>query len=192
MSQSIVSSQPIRLVPLLCVKCRAPIPAQPDEVAWVCEQCGQGLLLNPAPMPEVAENATQPIQVFFSNSISSGTVGRPFWVTQGKVTFRERQTYKGNETAAAKDFWSVSRLFYVPAWACSLEEILSIGGALLKNPFSMNLGSPCRFAPVILLPSDLQALAEFMVINIEAERRDWLKSVLFDLKLEKPQLWIMP
>ena len=40
-----MSQKPVELVPLLCVRCQAPVPARPGEVAWVCEQCGQGLVL---------------------------------------------------------------------------------------------------------------------------------------------------
>src|SRR5512146_2859668 len=107
---------PIRLVSLLCAKCRAPITAQPDEIAWVCEQCGQGLLLNAAPVAGPNESATQLLDVFFSNAVKSGQKGRPFWVAQGQVSLTDRQTYKGDESRAAREFWAAPRLFYVPAW----------------------------------------------------------------------------
>ena len=43
----------------------------------------------------------------------------------------------------------------------------------------MQAGSPVPFLPVVTLPGDMQALAEFMIVTIEAERRDALKRVDF-------------
>jgi hypothetical protein len=37
----------------------------------------------------------------------------------------------------------------------------------------------------------MRALAEFMIVSIEADRTDALKTVNFDLKLATPQLWIL-
>lgn len=183
---------PIRLVPLLCVKCRAAIPAQPGELAWVCEQCGQGLLLNVSPRPGPDESATSALDIFFSNAIKAGQKGRPFWVAPGRVTITERQTYKGDEGGAARAFWSSPRMFYVPAWETTLGEVISTGVSLLSNPLRLDLGSPAPFHPVVTPPADVRALAEFMVVSIEADRRDALKTIHYDLKLEPLQLWIFP
>lgn len=182
----------VRLVPLLCAKCRAPVPAQPDEIAWVCEQCGQGLLLNPMPASGPGESATHLLDVFFSSAIQPGQKGRPFWVARGQVTLTDRQTYKGDEGRAAHEFWAAPRLFYVPAWETSLDEIVSLGVSLLRSPQRLDPGSRMPFLPVVTLPGDVRALAEFMIVSIEADRRDALKTVYFDLKLEPLQLWVLP
>ncbi len=183
---------PIRLVPLQCMKCHAPVPAQPDELAWVCEQCGQGLLLEASPAPGPNESATRALDVFFSNAIQPGQKGRPFWVASGQVTLTERQTYKGDEGRAAREFWGAPHLFYVPAWETSLDEVISMGVSLLLHPQRLEPGSHTPFLPVVTAPADVRALVEFMVISIEADRRDALKTVLYDLKLEPLQLWILP
>ena len=52
--------------------------------------------------------------------------------------------------------------------------------------------SPGRFLPVTTPPEDMQSLAEFLVVTLEAERRDALKEIGFNVKLEEPQLWILP
>ncbi len=183
---------PIRLVPLLCVKCRAPVPAQPDELAWVCEQCGQGLLLDPAPAPGSSESATRALDIFFSKAVPSGQKGRPFWVARGQVMITDRQTYKGNESRAAGEFWAGPRLFSIAAWETSLNEMFSLGVQLLNQPLRLEPGSPTPFLPVVTPPADVRALAEFLVMSIEADRRDALKTLNFDLKLEPLQLWILP
>ncbi len=185
-------TDPIRLVPLTCIKCHAPVPAQPDEIAWVCEQCGQGLLLDACPTPGPNESATRVLDVFFSSAIKQGQKGRPFWVARGQVTLTARQTYQGDESRAAREFWAQPRLFYVPAWETTLDEIVSLGVNLLRSPQRLDPGSRMPFLPVVTAPDDVRALVEFMVVSIEADRRDALKTVNFDLKLEPLQLWILP
>jgi hypothetical protein len=176
---------PVRLIPLLCVKCQYPLPAQPEEVAWTCDQCGQGLILDDT-------RGLRPLDVFFSRAVGQGKKGRPFWVSPGQVTITQRQTYKGNESRAAEQFWAAQRLFYVPAWEAPLEEIVNTGIYLLRNPERMEPGSPSPFLPAVILPGDMQALCEFMITSIEADRRDALKRVDFTLQLQNPQLWILP
>lgn len=179
------SQDPVRLIPLLCARCQAPIPAQPDEVAWICQQCGQGLLID-------GQTGASPLDFFFSNRIQPGLTGRPFWVSNGRVVIQHRETYHGDESRASQQFWAAPRFFYIPAWAATLDETISTGVDLLKSPAIMQAGSPAPFLPVVTLPVNIQAVAEFMILSIEAERRDALKRVDFQATLEPPQLWVLP
>lgn len=179
-----MTQQSARLTPLACLKCAAPVTAGVHEVAWVCGTCGQGHLLD-------EEKGLLTLDVFFNQNIPPGKTGRPFWVALGQVRLEDRITYKGNEGRAAQEFWSAPRLFYVPAWECSLDEVLQMGSYLLRTPERMQPGSPAPFLPVTTPPGDLQALAEFMIVSLEAERRDALKTILFKVSLEPPQLWIL-
>ncbi len=183
---------PIRLVPLTCVKCQAPIPANLDEIAWVCAQCGQGNLVDPAPVPGPNESATRALDVFFSSAIKPGKMGRPFWVSRCQVALTSRQTYQGDESRAAREFWGAPRLFYVAAWETSLDETINLGIDMLRSPQGLTPGSPMPFLPVVTPPGDVRSLVEFMIVSIEANRRDALKSITYDLKLEPLQLWILP
>ncbi|HEX7972778.1 MAG TPA: hypothetical protein VF498_00075 [Anaerolineales bacterium] len=175
--------QPIELIPLVCLKCSLPIPAEPDEVAWVCTQCGQGMLLD-------EDKGLIPLEVCFSAAIPQNTVGKPYWFAQGRVSL-QRQTYQGNQDADAQKFWSQPHNFFVPAYTSSLENLLAEGMRLLHQPPALNPGSPVRFAPVTLHVEDVQATADFIVIAIEAERQDKLKEVDFNLELSPPVLWIL-
>ena len=71
----------VRLIPLLCTRCQAPIPAQPDEVAWICQQCGQGLLID-------GQTGVRLQDFFFSDRLQPGLTGRPFWVSNGRVVIQ--------------------------------------------------------------------------------------------------------
>lgn len=184
-----MSQKPVQLVPLLCVRCQAPVPARVDEVAWVCEQCGQGLMLDDTPEGKTAALA---LDIFFSNAIPQGKPGHPFWVSSGKVTFTRRETYKGNESKQAEAYWSAPRLFFIPAFQVNLDQTVALGTQMLDTPFSMQAGSPTPFLPVVNLPDDMHAMAEFIVMSVEAKRRDALKHLEFTIELQPPQLWVIP
>ena len=71
-----MSDAAVRLIPIQCPRCQTPVPAQVDEVAWVCGQCNQGMLLS-------EEFGVQALDVFFSAAIPAGGQGKPFWVSRG-------------------------------------------------------------------------------------------------------------
>jgi hypothetical protein len=108
-----------------------------------------------------------------------------------------RETYSGNQAREAQAFWGKPRRFFIPAFTCSLETLLSLGTDLLLNPPTLQLrsgevGAPARFEPVTLHAEDVDAAAEFIIVAIEAGRRDKLKRLDLSLKLSTPCLWILP
>lgn len=177
--------QPVKLVPLLCVKCQMPVPAQPGEVAWVCGQCGQGLQID-------VRQGVLPLEVNYAAGIASNAIGKPCWVTDGRVIFDKRQTYSGNEDHEAQNFWGKPRQFFVPAFDAPLESLLGLGSKLLEQPPSLEPGPTARFEPVTLALEDVKPLAEFIVMALEAGRKDKLGELLFSLELTDPVLWILP
>ncbi|MBN1953898.1 MAG: hypothetical protein JW900_02500 [Anaerolineae bacterium] len=176
---------PVQLIPLRCLRCETPLPAQPDEVAWVCQQCGQGLLLD-------EEAGLVPLAVHFAANVP-GTAGRPFWVAKGQVGL-QRQTYHGSSRAKqeAAAMWDRRQRFFVPAFSCPLDVLVDVGARMLLNPPDLQPGEPVPFAPVTLSPLDVRPVAEFIVMAVEAERKDKLKALHFVVEMEQPELWILP
>ncbi len=177
-------SQPVELIPLLCARCQAPIPANPEEVAWVCEQCGQGLLLS-------EEKGTVPLTINFNKSLTQGSKGRPFWVASGQVTL-QRRIYGGNDQGRqAQEYWNQPRRFFVPAFDLPLDQMVDWGMRLLQQPPALEPGSPTEFLAVTLLPGDAQQLAEFIVMGVEADRPDKIREIQLSVKLDPPELWVI-
>jgi hypothetical protein len=56
----------------------------------------------------------------------------------------------------------------------------------------LQAGTPTAFIPVTLAASDLAAAAQFLIMTIEAGRKDRLKSVNISINLGMPALWILP
>ena len=178
--------QTIQLVPLVCLKCSAPIPAEPGQVAWACGQCGQAMALDTA-------RGLVPIEIYYAVRAGSGAPGRPFWVADGTVALR-RTAYKPNSgsTRDAEQFWSTPRRFFIPAYRLDTETFLKTGAALLERPPAFQPGAPFPFEPVVLAMEDLQPVGEFLVMGIEAARKDAIREVAFSLRLSPPSLWVLP
>lgn len=176
--------QPVELVPLMCVRCSTPLPAQPDEVAWVCAQCGQGLVLDD-------DKGLAELEVKYTDVLAPNATGYPHWVFDGRVTIH-RQTYSGNRAGESQDFWGQGRRFCIPAYTCPHDELIEHGTRLLVQPPPLREGPPSGFKPVTLSAADAIALAEFIVVAAEAGRSDMLKELQFTLETSDPELWIFP
>lgn len=175
---------PVQLIPLRCLRCETPVPAQPEEVAWQCSQCGQGLLLDES-------KGLVPLEIHFAAGIPPNGVGKPFWVAEGQVTV-QRDTYSGNKSTDAQRFWGEGRRFMIPAFAGTLENLLSFSMQYLQQPPDLQPGPAGRFEPVTLSPNDLTAAAEYLVMAVEAGRKDNLKVVSVGVRLSPPALWVLP
>jgi hypothetical protein len=176
--------RPVELIPLTCLKCENPVPAGPEEVAWACRRCGQGLVLNP-------EKGLEKLEIHYQAGLNPNGRGKPFWVVQGQVTV-ERQTYSGNQASEAALFWSQPRLFFVPAYATPLENLIELGPQMLLKPFALQDGPRADFEPATLALNDLQPMVEVIVVAVEASRKDKLKGIQVMLQLSEPALWILP
>lgn len=176
----------VELYPLNCIRCDLPIPAAVEEVAWICRQCGAGMALTDA-------GELIPCEIYFSAALSPQQKGKPFWVAEGKVRLN-RQSYNvvGKSDREAEVFWSQPRLFFIPAYACDLEEMLRVGTQLLTHPPALNPGTPTDFLPITHSAADFRPFAEFLIIALEAARKDKVKEVRFELELQPPVLWILP
>lgn len=176
--------QTVVLVPLQCIRCNTNLPAESDQVAWVCPNCGEGMYLD----DETGLNA---LDIYYSKGVPINSIGKPYWVVEGKAAM-QRETFGKSALDEAHDFWSQPRRFIIPAYRSSLEALLEQSNQYLLNPPRLDPGPATKFAPVTLDKRDINAAAEFIVVAIEASRRDRLKKIDFELELSQPVLWILP
>ena len=173
----------VTLLHMTCPRCQNALPAKVDEVAWVCAQCGQGMLLD-------AAKGLAALEVHYSAGIQAGKPGSPYWVAQGQAAL-QRKTFQGDKSADMVSFWAQPHLFFVPAITLPLEQVVEVGMRLLRQPPVLTAGPAVPFAPVTVPPDDMRALAEFVVFAIEAERKDALKELSIRLDLATPELWVL-
>jgi hypothetical protein len=175
---------PVQLIAMFCTRCNSPVQAKPDEVAWVCPQCQQGLLVSD-------EHGVVALDIHYSADIPQGKSGKPYWVAQGQVAL-ERRTFSGNEISAMQSFWQSPHLFFVPASAMPLEQLIQVSTGFLRQPPRLQAGGIAPFQPITLLPADVKPIVEFTILTIEAERKDQLRELVFNLQLGEPELWVLP
>lgn len=179
-------SRPVELVPLNCIQCSMPIAAAVNEVAWVCPTCGTSMALNEA-------GELTPCEIRFSRNLPPSGKGKPFWVAEGTVKiFRQSYTLIDGSDREAMQFWGQPRCFFIPAYECGLEEMLAIGTRWLTNPPSLVEGPKTDFIPITHSVADVHAFAEFLILAVEAARKDKVKEIRFELELKPPTLWVLP
>ncbi|TAK13181.1 MAG: hypothetical protein EPO32_06005 [Anaerolineae bacterium] len=178
-------SESIRLLALKCPQCSTSIPAGLDEVAWTCATCKTGLLLD-------EEKTLARLAFHYGEGIPAGQPGRPFWVAQGKVTLnRESRNMFGKDDESFK-YWAAGRRFFIPAYACDVDELVNMAITFLNDQPDLKPGPAVPFHPVTMLPGDMMPVAEYVVVGVEALRKDQVKKVNFTLDLSEPELWILP
>jgi hypothetical protein len=180
---------PVELIPLLCTQCQTAIPAQPEEVAWVCAQCGQGLLLS-------EDKGVVPLTINFSPEVPPGGKGRPFWVVSGQVTMQRRIYGGGDQSQPAQEYWRSPHRFFVPAFNLPLDQMVDWGMRFLQQPPTLKTAqpgvTPPSFLPVTLMPGDVQPMVEFIVMGVEAARKDKIREIQLSIKLDSAELWVIP
>ena len=178
-------SSAIELIPLLCTRCQTVIPAESDEVAWACAQCGQGLLLDEA-------KGAIPLAINYAAGIPANQKGWPFWVATGQVSVQKRSIFgSGDQGNTTRLFWQVAHRFFVPAFSLQLDQLITWGTRFLQQPPALQPGPAAAFAPATLHHEDLQPMAEFIVLGIEADRKDKVREIEFTLQLSQPELWVL-
>jgi hypothetical protein len=175
-------STSVELVLLKCPQCSTPVPAEDDEVAWVCATCGKGLLLT--------DDGVAPLAVQWSARREAGANWLPFWVLTGSVAMHVRESQGGR--AKPNALWTAPRRFYVPAYPASVPELEALGSELTKAQVPLEAGPAAGAVQrCTLLPEDAVKAAEFIVTTIEADQHDKVRNLSFALKLEPPALWML-
>ena len=169
---------------LKCPQCSTPVPAEEDEMAWVCATCGAGLQLGEAGLaPLPVHWAVTPVGKHADN-------GRPFWVFPGGVRFGNRISFAGH--AEPEALWNNPVRFFVPAYTCPLAQLQSLGADLTRRQPALTAGPAGALKGCTFAPDDARKAVEFVVLTIEAARPDKLRTVQFTLNLGAPELWLLP
>ena len=69
-----------------------------------------------------------------------------------------------------------------------------VADLLAKQPLLSAVTPPedAVFLPVALTTEDGHKLLELVIVSLEAQRKDWLESLKFDLRLDSEALWLLP
>lgn len=178
----------MKLLALRCPNCTRPVTADNDFMVVACEQCHAVLSLSEQ------EGITR-LEPFYAAPQGEVTAWLPMWRFSGRVVIRRRETQSGGTDKAAATFWEQPRYFYVPAWDTNSQTWRTIGCELVsQQPQFQAVSRPetAHLRPALLTAQDAQKISEFIVLDMEVRRSDWLKNLEFDLELGPPTLWAVP
>ena len=180
----------MKLLALRCPVCNQPLAPENEHIVFACGHCHAAV--------HIGDDGLTPMDLHYATPAAGATVTHwlPYWVFHGRVHITRRDTQgRGSSEGAATQFWGQPRHLYVPAWELSLKVAQQMGSTMIqRQPLPQPLPQPAggRLLPVTLTADDARKMLEFIVLAIEARRKDWLKRLEFHLELEPPALWAFP
>ncbi len=181
----------VRLIAIKCLQCGLPVPAQPADIAFGCPHCGQVAL--------IAGDRLVPQPAFWGVPRAGVTPAGwlPFWVFAGQVALPVRETFGGLGfgDGGPDPLWQAPRRLWVPAFSLTLDLAKQWGVALTRGQPQFASGAPpagVALSGCVVTVEDAHKLAEFVVLSIEAERKDMLKRIAIQLPGGAPELWVLP
>ncbi|MFN2189678.1 MAG: hypothetical protein ACK2T3_13015 [Candidatus Promineifilaceae bacterium] len=182
----------MKLILLQCPNCSQALKPDNDDIVIACPNCHLAVHLGAAGL------SITNIQYAVPTSRKGGdqSVWVPFWVFQGQIHIRKRDT-QGRRSNTSDSFktWEAVRRFFVPAWDVSVHTAQDLGTKLtLRQPDLQQISppAPVNLIPVSVADEDALKMVEFIVLAIEARRKDWLKSLDFDVEVGEPVLFALP
>jgi hypothetical protein len=181
----------MKLVALRCPNCGQPLKPEDDSIVLSCHNCFIPVAL--------AVDGPKRMKIWFAVMKQKQQEDKnwvPFWVYEGRIKIQHRETQSGWRTKDEDSdrLWGVPRRLFIPAWDLDLHTAQDIGSRLiLKQPEFNFVEQPAEYylTPANVKPDDAKRLLEFIVLAIEARRKDWLKDLKFEIEVGKPQLWAL-
>lgn len=181
----------MKLVLLRCPNCTEPLKPGNDDVVVSCTHCYTPVA--------IAVNGAVKMPVKFAVPAESQVKSKrwmPFWRIEGQARISKRETQGGrSQNDKAMQFWSTSRNFFVPAWELDPRIAQDVGSRLVQNPITLvTIEQPTSalIQTAVVTPNDAKKLIEFIVLAVEARRKDWLRDLNFDLETKEAELWAIP
>lgn len=181
----------MKLVLLRCPECTRPLTPENDDVVVVCTHCYTPVA--------IGVDGPSRMRVRYALPAGANTAAKqwvPYWVFEGQVRIQRRETQGGRSGGQdSEKMWAVPRRLYAPAWDLSLATAQEVGSRLAQQQPEIqfiNRPEEARLTAATVTPNDARKLLEFIVLAIEARRKDWLKDLDFSIDVGEPELWAMP
>ena len=180
----------MKLVLLRCPNCARPLAPDNDDVVFMCTNCFTSVSID--------QRGVQVANVRFALPTRADVRTQrwlPYWVYHGRVKMLNRETQGRSDNKASQLQWANPQRMYVPAWAISMQVAQEIGSKLIqRQPAARFIERPegAYMEAAVVSPEDAMRLLEFIILAIEARRKDWLKALDFQIDAAEPELWAMP
>ncbi len=181
----------MKLMALQCPECGANLLPEDDHIVSPCPRC-----LDPI---YIGEERLRKMTIIYAKPQQGVKIieRQPFWIFHGQVNITRRETQGGSKQSAKESaqLWGHPRYLYVPAWDTSAAMAQQLGADMAQRQpvFKQDrVSNDPPLIPVNISAADALKVAEFIVLAIEARRKDWMKKLDFTLEMESPELWALP
>ena len=181
----------MQLVALKCPTCGQNLKPQRNEAVVVsCGECKTAVSLHQSGIKAIDAKYAAPS----SNNVEAWL---PLWVYTGRVNIKRRESQGGSKGAdkdAAKLWESAQRLF-VPAWQEPVVQAREIGSQFVVRQLVFETIDPTdnmMMQEATITPEDGLKLLDFIVLSLEADRKDWLEDLKFEIQTTGHELWAIP
>lgn len=181
----------MKLLALRCPQCGQNLEPQSNEVVVVaCAACHTAVTLH--------QSGLQPIDIYYAAPANDQVAAwLPFWVFHGRVHLERRESQGGSRGAdkEAAQLWQRVQRLYAPAWELPAVRARALGSQLVQaQPLFQAIPRPADalLTEATIAPEDGLKLLDFIVLSIEAERKDWLRDLKFNIETGPPALWAIP
>jgi len=179
-----------KLEAIKCRNCGSGLVVELNDFVTYCTSCGSGF--------EIIEGELQPIEINFASAAKPGEgelVYKPFWILKTNITILERTSSGGflKNLFGGGDGTAGRIKFYIPAFWSPIDNMKELAMAFtVKDP----VASPQKFNVKITGfnygREDAMKIAEFLLISIEAEKSDTMKTFRYKIDLEGYEILGIP
>ncbi|MDQ3022402.1 MAG: hypothetical protein M3R36_17825 [Bacteroidota bacterium] len=174
-----------------CKKCDSGLLVEVNDNIVYCSSCGSGF--------EITNGELLPIEINFAAASlrSEGEmIYKPFWLLKTHVDISERKAsgnFLKNIFGGSNENTSGDITFYIPAFYCSIDALKNLSSQFtIKNP----VASPQKYSTKLIGfaygKEDAKKLAEFILISLEAEKSDTMKSFSYKINFESMEILGIP
>jgi len=182
----------MQLLALKCPTCGQKLTPRSNETVVVsCMNCLTAVSLQQAGITAI------PLQYAAPTAKADVEVWLPMWVYNGRVTLTRRQSQGGSKGAdkEAQALWQSVRRLFAPAWQEPVPQAREIGSQFILKQPPLQATAPeagMTLQDATISQEDGLKLLDFIVLTIEANRKDWLQDLQFEIQTSGSELWAVP
>lgn len=180
-----------KLEAIKCKKCDSGLVVEVNDNIVYCSSCGSGF--------EIIEGQLIPIEINFASAAlraEGDMIYKPFWLITSTISILERKAtgnFLKNLFGGSDSSTSGIIKFYIPAFYCPLESMKNLATQFtMKNP----VASPQKYNTSLVGfaygKEDAKKLSEFILISLEAEKNDVMKSFKYKMEYDSMEILGIP
>lgn len=180
-----------KLEAVKCKKCDSGLMVEVNDNIVYCSSCGSGF--------EIINGELVPIEINFASAAIRGEgemIYKPFWLLKAHLNIAERKAsgnFLKNIFGGSNDNTSGNITFYIPAFYCSIEAMKNLATQFtIRNPVASPQKYNTKLVGFAYGKEDAKKLAEFILISMEAEKSDTMKSFNYDMKFDNMEILGIP